>query len=106
MTPRETLALTRFVKACCPQQEIDEYTPEAWHELLGDLSLAQCRVAVRTVARRQPFVAPSEIITEVARGINASKPHTEACRAGDHADCRFRWCSCACHPIPHLELAQ
>ena len=46
MTPHETLLLTRYVKACCPQQAIDEYTPDAWHDLLGDLSLADCRAAV------------------------------------------------------------
>src|SRR6185437_11119173 len=59
--------LTRYVKACCPQQQIDEYTPDAWHDLLGDLSLADCRAAVAEVAKRQPFVAPSEIRAEVRR---------------------------------------
>ena len=65
MTPEETLVLTRYVKACCPQQAIDKYTPEAWHDLLGDLSLEDCRAAVVTVAKRQPFVAPAEIRAEV-----------------------------------------
>lgn len=67
MTPEETLLLTRYVKACCPQQTIDEYTPDAWHDLLGDLSLADCRAAVATVTRAQPFCAPSEIRAEVRR---------------------------------------
>lgn len=100
------MLLTRFAQACCPQQVIDEYTPDAWHELLSDLSLEQCRAAVRAVTRRQPFVAPSEIITEVARTLNAAKPHTEACRAGDHTDCRYRWCCCACHPETRPQLEQ
>jgi hypothetical protein len=65
MTPQETLLLARYVKACCPQQAIDRYTPEAWHDLLGDLSLADCKDAVTAVAKRQPFVAPAEIRAEV-----------------------------------------
>ena len=67
MTPEETLVLARYVKACCPQQAMDTYTPEAWHDLLDDLTLADCREAVREVAKRQPFVAPSEIRAEVRR---------------------------------------
>ena len=67
MTPTETVLLTRYVKACCPASQIDEYTPDAWHDLLGDLLLADCREAVAAVAKRQPFVAPAEIRTEVRR---------------------------------------
>jgi hypothetical protein len=67
MTPTEAVMLTEYVQACCPQQSIGEYTPDAWHDLLGDLSLADCRAAVAEVARRQPFVAPAEIRAEVRR---------------------------------------
>jgi hypothetical protein len=67
MRPQETLILTRYVRACCPQQAMDRYTPDAWHELLGDLSLEDCKQAVTAVARRQPFVAPAEIRAEVRR---------------------------------------
>jgi hypothetical protein len=67
MTPQETLVLVRYVKACCPQQAIDEYTPDAWHELLSDLGPEDCRDAVTAVARRQPFVSASEIRQEVLR---------------------------------------
>ena len=67
MTPTETVMLTEYVQACCPQQVIGEYTPDAWHDLLDDLSLADCRVAAAAVARRQPFVAPAEIRAEVRR---------------------------------------
>lgn len=98
MTPQESLVLVRYVKACCPQQAIDEFTPEAWHDLLGDLELADCRRAVTTVARRQPFVAPSEIRAEVSRSLVLSLPHSQACRAGDHRECGWSWCNCTCHP--------
>ena len=67
MTPPETVLLTEYVRACCPQQAIGEYTPDAWHDLLGDLSLADCREAVVAVAKRQPFVAPAEIRAEVRK---------------------------------------
>ena len=67
MTPSEAVLLTRYVKACCPQQQIDDYTPDAWFDLLGDLSMADCREAVKVVGKRQPFVAPAEIRAEVRR---------------------------------------
>lgn len=67
MTPSETVMLTRYVQACCPQQHIDDYTPDAWYDLLSDLTLGDCKAAVADVAKRQPFVAPAEIRTEVRR---------------------------------------
>jgi len=67
MKPTEVVILTRFVKAACPQQAIDDYTPDAWFDLLGDLSLADCRAAVAAVAKVKPFCAPSEIRAEVQR---------------------------------------
>lgn len=67
MNPTESLALTRFVRAACPQQKFDEYTPDAWHELLADLQFADCRAAVTALGKRQPFISPAEIRTEVVR---------------------------------------
>lgn len=67
MTPRETVMLTEYVRACCPQQQIAEYTPDAWHDLLGDLDLAECKAAVAAVCKRQPFVSPAEIRAEIRR---------------------------------------
>lgn len=67
MTPLEAAALCRFTKAVCPQQAIDEYTPDAWHELLKDLNFQDAKDAVVTVGQNQPFVAPAEIRAEVRR---------------------------------------
>jgi hypothetical protein len=67
VTEEETLVLTRYVKACCPQQAFDRYTPDAWHGLLDDLEFADCEAAVKAVAKRQPFVSPAEIRAEVRR---------------------------------------
>lgn len=76
MTPQEAVILTRYVKACCPGSQIDEYTPDAWHDLLGDLRLDDCRAAVASVAKRQPFVAPAEIRAEVRRIRNERIAHS------------------------------
>ena len=67
MTPEQTLTLVRFAAAACPQQAIDEYTPDAWHELLADLQYDDCRAAVVSLGRRQAFMAPAEIRAEVRR---------------------------------------
>ena len=67
MNNQEAVVLTRLVAAACPQQAIDEYTPDAWFDLLSDLSFEDCRAAVVTVGRSQAFIAPSEIRAEVRR---------------------------------------
>ncbi len=67
MNPNETVMLARYVKALCPQQKFDEYTPDAWHDVLGEYQLADARAAAASVAKRQPFVSPAEIIGEIKR---------------------------------------
>lgn len=64
MTDEETVMLARYVRALCPQQKFDEYTADAWHDVLGDLPLNDARAAAAAVARRQPFVSPAEIRAE------------------------------------------
>lgn len=73
MTPDETVVLARYVRALCPQQKFDEFTPDAWHDVLGGYPLAEARTAAAAVAGRQPFVSPAEIITVIRqrRGDNA-----------------------------------
>lgn len=67
MNREETVRLHRYVCGACPQQASDEFTPNIWHDLLGDLVLTDCLEAVKTVTARQPFVAPAEIRAEVRR---------------------------------------
>lgn len=50
------------------------------------------------VAGRQPFVAPSEVVREIADRRAESLPHSNACRDGNHDDCRVSWCGCGHHP--------
>ncbi|MFD0052998.1 hypothetical protein ACFVHR_04640 [Streptomyces sp. NPDC127168] len=74
MNSQEAAALCRYVRALCPQQKFDEYTPDAWADILGDYQLTDAREAAAAVARRQPFVAPAEIAAEIGR-IRGSRTH-------------------------------
>lgn len=67
MNSRETVQLVRYVRALCPSQKIDEFTPDAWYDLLAGYGLADCQAACKRLAVRQPFIAPSEIIDEVRK---------------------------------------
>ena len=67
MNKPEAITLCRLAKAACPQQAIDEYTPDAWFELLGDLRFEDAKEALFNVCRVQPFVAPAEIRDAVKR---------------------------------------
>lgn len=67
MTPTEAVSLCRATKAACPQQQFDQWTPDAWHALLGDIALDEATAAMFQVAKRQAFVAPAEIRAEVKR---------------------------------------
>lgn len=103
MRRTETVKLTRTVKALCPHQAIDEYTPDVWHDVIGHLELADCMSAVAAVNGRQPFIAPSDIIREIAAQRGSDQPHSQACRGGDCRLCLFgagegSWCMHTCHP--------
>lgn len=67
MNKPEAITLCRLAKAACPQQAIDEYTPDAWFELLNDLRFEDAKEALFNVCRVQPFVAPAEIRDAVKR---------------------------------------
>lgn len=72
MNNQETAVLCRYVRSLCPQQKFDEYTPDAWHDVLGEHHLDDARTAAARIARRQPFVAPAEIAAEI-RTIRAER---------------------------------
>jgi hypothetical protein len=63
----EAAKLCQFAKAACPAQAIDQDTPAAWFVLLSDLRFEDAQEALVNVVRKQPFVAPAEIRTEVRR---------------------------------------
>jgi hypothetical protein len=67
MNHSEAVLLCRYVRAACPQQKLDEYTPDVWADLLASVRFEDARLAVTRLASNQPFVAPSEIRAEVKR---------------------------------------
>jgi hypothetical protein len=71
MTPEETAVLTRYVKAMCPAQLIDEYTPDAWHDVIGDLRFDDCRAAVVALKRgnNAPAFVDVDRIREAVRNV-------------------------------------
>lgn len=74
MNPLEVVLLTRYVRALCPQQKFDEFTSDAWYDVLENFDLEATKKAAAAVAAKQPFVSPAEIIAEIraSRGENAS----------------------------------
>lgn len=67
MIVKEMAVIVRFVRALCPAQKIDEYTPDAWMLVIGDLEFADAEAAVKRLGRTQPFIAAADIATEVGR---------------------------------------
>ena len=73
MSPDETLALCRLVKAVCPSQALDQYTPDAWHLILGHIDYSDAKAAVARLAAldlepgRSRYIEPGHIIAQVRR---------------------------------------
>lgn len=65
MTPQELAVLGRYVKALCPAQKFDEYTPDAWLMVLGEFEFEDCKTVLPRIAQGRPFIAPSDIATAV-----------------------------------------
>lgn len=65
MNPAEAVMLVRYVRALCPQQKFDEYTPDAWYDVLSEHDFEACKAACLALSRRQPFIAPAEIVEAV-----------------------------------------
>ncbi|MFJ4009418.1 hypothetical protein [Streptomyces sp. NPDC090026] len=65
MTEEEAIQIAEYVAAACPAQRFNEYTPDVWGELLAPYTVDEARSAAIAVARRQTFVSPAEIITEI-----------------------------------------
>ncbi|MBL1108022.1 hypothetical protein JK361_26115 [Streptomyces sp. 5-8] len=65
MTEEEAVQIAEYVQAACPAQKFGEYTPDVWGEILAPYDVDEARAAVIAIARRQPFISPAEIVTEV-----------------------------------------
>lgn len=70
------VVLTRYVRAHCPAQKIDEYTAEAWLETFNALpfpvSLNDAKAAVIQLGTEHDFIAPKDIV-EVLREVHAER---------------------------------
>jgi len=67
VSPEEAVMLCRYVRACCPQQAIDEYTPIAWADHLEHVTYDDAKIAAKAITARQPFVQIAELKAEVKR---------------------------------------
>ena len=65
MTQQEWVILFRYVRAMFPQQKFDEYTPEAWYDVLGEYGGNETRAAIAACAAEKPFVSPAEIVAAI-----------------------------------------
>ena len=71
MTPDETIRLCRSVKALCPSQALDQYSPDAWQLVLGHLDYNDAKQAVGDLASldlepgKARYIEPGHIIARV-----------------------------------------
>lgn len=77
MRPSDTVRLLALVTQIAPAQKVDEFTPDAWHLVVGDLDYDEAREAVIAVARRQAWIAPADVVQEALRA-RARRPRFDA----------------------------
>lgn len=75
MTPEETIVICRLVKAACPGQRFDEYTPDVWAPMLADIDYGAAEKAIVEVGKQQKWIAPSDIIAEIRRTSRPAVPY-------------------------------
>lgn len=61
MTITEAVRLLRKLKAYKPQQDIDELTPEAWQEALGEYAYADVDRALSELVAEIPWVGVEDV---------------------------------------------
>lgn len=81
MTPTEIATIIGIVKALCPAQKFDEYTPDAWELVLEDFPFDDAKAALKTLGRQLRFISPADIAQEVRRVRNV-----RAAQYTDYAD--------------------
>lgn len=73
MNRTEAARLCRLVKACCPSQAIDEYTPDIWGEILAGYAYADAAQVVRDIVGqplepgRSRYIEPGHIVGGIHR---------------------------------------
>jgi hypothetical protein len=61
----EWVAVFHYIQAMFPQQRFDEFTPDAWYEVLGEYDMYTVKSAVNVHAAKRPFISPAEIIAAI-----------------------------------------
>ena len=109
MIKTEAAALCRYLQACCPQQKFDQFTSDAWFDLLADMPFGLAKLAAQRVASRQPFVSPSEIIATAKAMRKAVDPHitrlldeTEGAAPSDPDTDWIAWCKARRERVAYL----
>ena len=109
MIKTEAAALCRYLQACCPQQKFDQFTSDAWFDLLADMPFGLAKLAAQRVATRQPFVSPSEIIATAKAMRKAVDPHitrlldeTEGAAPADPDADWIAWCKARRERVAYL----
>ncbi|MGV9756972.1 zinc finger domain-containing protein [Streptomyces tricolor] len=66
MTEDEVVGITRYVRAVCPQQKIDEFTADAWEDFLLPYGVDETLAAIRAhITRGNAFISIGEIVAEI-----------------------------------------
>lgn len=65
MGPDELEQITQGIKALCPAQKWDEYSPDVWLQVLRRVSFKDASLALERLGARQPWIGASDIATEV-----------------------------------------
>lgn len=93
MTEDEVVLITRYVRAVCPQQRLDEFTSDAWYDFLYPFTVDETRAAIQAhVTKGNAFISIGEIVAQI-RKVRADRisRHTEALPpAGDHDDASYK----------------
>jgi hypothetical protein len=69
VTREEAVELCAYVEAACPSQQMTDFTPDVWHEIVpASFTVAECRAAVGVIIRRgERWVDIGAIVAEVRR---------------------------------------
>lgn len=80
ITRTDVVRLVAYVTQVQPAQQVDEYTPDAWFDILGDMSATfdQLRAATAEVAKRERWIYPSAIREELSTILRAANPPARA----------------------------
>lgn len=67
MNAHEVTKLCRAIATISPSQHFDDETPAIWTVILAEIRYQDAREAVVNLGRRQRYIAPVDIATEVSR---------------------------------------